>query len=77
MDEKLYTVTELAKTLDKSRQTIYKWIDDNRFPNLFEVGEGDGSITLVPASDVEIVREEEAAKLVKKLNRLGFQAIPA
>lgn len=77
MQDKLYTITELAQTLDVSRQTIYNWMKSGRFPNSFEVGEGDGAIVLVPASDVETVRKEEAEKLIEKLGRLGFQAVSA
>lgn len=77
MQDKLYTVTELAKIFGKSRQAIHNWIDDKRFPNKFEVGEGGGKIILVPASDVEMVKNEEAAKLLGELDRLGFQTVPA
>lgn len=81
MDEKLYTITDLSNELAVSRQTIYNWLGDDfangRFPNAFKVGQGDGAIILVPASDVEKVRNEEAAKLIKKLDRLGFQTVPA
>ncbi len=76
-NNKFYTVTELAKELGVSRPTVYSWLQAGRFSNSFEVGEGDGAITLIPLSDVEIVRKEEADKLLKKLNRLGFQAVPA
>lgn len=77
MGDKLYTAAELAKLFGKSRQTIYNWIDAGRFPNSFEVGEGNGTITLIPASDVESVRMEEVAKLEKKLAKLNFQAVTA
>lgn len=73
MQEKLYTVSEVAKEFQKSRQTIYNWMVSGRFPNNFEVGTGDGTITLIPASDVEKVKQEEADKLVKIINQLGFQ----
>lgn len=75
MKDKLYTVPELAKELDVSRQTAYNWLVAGRFPNHLTVGNGD--MVLVPASDVETVRKEEAAKLIEKLDRLGFQAEPA
>ncbi len=77
MNDKLYTVSQLADMFGVSRQSIYNWIEAGKFPNKFEVGEGGGTITLVPASDVEVVRKELAAKLVKKLDRLGFQTTPA
>lgn len=77
MQEKLYTVAELAKLFGKSRQAIHNWLEAGRFPNSFEVGEGGGKMVLIPASDVEIVRNEEAAKLLEELDRLGFQAVPA
>lgn len=53
MQEKLYTVAELAKIFGKSRQAIHNWLEAGRFPNNFEVGEGGGKMFLVPASDVE------------------------
>ena len=56
--DKLYTVTEAAKMLDVSRQTINTWVRDGRFPNNFSVGTDDK--TLIPASDIEEVRKEEA-----------------
>lgn len=75
MQEKLYTVTDLSETFGKSRQTIHAWIAADRFPNKTTVG-GKNQV-LVPASDVEAVRKEEAEKLIKELDRLGFQAVPA
>ncbi len=77
MNDKLYTVSQLATLFGVSRQSIYNWIDAGKFPNKFEVGEGGGTITLIPASDVAVVREEEAEKLIKRLDRLGFQTTPA
>lgn len=77
MQEPLYTVTQLAEVFDVSRTAIHKWIDLGRFPDSFEVGEGGGKMVLIPASNVEAVRKEEADKLLKKLDRLGFQAVPA
>lgn len=75
MQEKLYTVAELAKTFGVSRQTIHNWNGDGRFPNSITVG--DKNTILIPASDVESVRGEEAAKLIKELDRLGFQTVSA
>lgn len=76
MKDEFSTVTQLAEVFGVSRQTIYNWIEDGRFPNSFKAGGGD-AITLIPAADVAAVRKEEADKLVQQLNRLGFQAIPA
>lgn len=73
MNEKLFTVSEVAKEFKKSRQTIYNWMENGRFPNVFEVGSEGGTIKLIPASDVEKVKNEEAEKLVAKINQLGFQ----
>ena len=75
MKDELRTVTQAADTLDVSRQTIYNWIEQGRFPGHFSVGNDD--MILIPASDVEKVRKEEAAKLVDKLGRLGFHHEPA
>lgn len=78
MDSKLYTLAELAREFKVSRQTIHNWVKkEGRFPNYFEVGEGGGKIILVPTSDVDAVKKEEAEKLIEELNRLGFQAVPA
>ena len=73
MDEKLYTVSEVAKIFEVRRQTIHLWIAADRFPKLIEAGSGRGKVYLIPASDVAIVKEEEADKLRTKLERLGFQ----
>lgn len=75
MEQKLYTISEVAKELDVSRTTAYAWHENGRFPNAFTVGEGD--MVLVPASDVEAARREEADKLIEKLGRLGFQTVTA
>jgi len=75
MQEKLYTVAELAKMFEVSRQTIHNWNSDGRFPNSITVG--DKNTVLVPASDVERVRKDEAERLLAQLDRLGFQTIPA
>ncbi len=75
MQEKLYTVAELAKMFEVSRQTIHNWNGDGRFPNSITVG--DKNTVLVPASDVERVRKDEAERLLAQLDRLGFQTIPA
>lgn len=75
MSDKLYTVPEISEMLDISRQTAYNWLKAGRFPNHITVGEGD--MVLIPASDVEKAKEDEAAKLIKKLDRLGFQVQPA
>lgn len=77
MRDRIYTVAELATLFGKSRQTIHNWLDAGRFPNAFEVGTGGGKMVLIPASDVETVKEKEAAKLIKKLDRLGFQTVSA
>jgi excisionase family DNA binding protein len=77
MQDKFYTVTELANLFGVKRQTIHKWILANRFPGKFMVGEGGARVTLVPASDVDAVKRQEAGKLIEQLDRLGFQAVPA
>ena len=74
MNEQFYTVAQLAKIFEVSRQTIHNWLPE-RFPNAFEVG--DGKTVLVPASDVVRMKKEEADKLIAKLDRLGFQTAPA
>ncbi len=75
MQEQFYTVAQLAKMFEVSRQTIHNWLGAERFPNAFEVG--DGKTVLVPASDVVRMKKEEADKLIAKLDRLGFQTAPA
>jgi predicted DNA-binding transcriptional regulator AlpA len=75
MQEKLHTVAELSKLFGVSRQTIHNWNNDGRFPNGITVG--DKNTVLVPASDVEVVKREEAEKLIEQLDRLGFRAVPA
>lgn len=77
MKDKFYTVSELAKELGVSRQTVHNWIKAERFPNSFTVGGAGSEIVLIPAFDVEPARKEEAEKLLEKLNRLGFQTDPA
>jgi excisionase family DNA binding protein len=75
MSDKLHTVPEISEMLGISRQTAYNWLKAGRFPNHITVGDGD--MVLVPVSDVETAKDEEAAKLIKKLDRLGFQVQPA
>ena len=75
MQEKLYTVAELSRLFEVSRQTIHNWNNDGRFPNSVTVG--DKNTVLIPASDVEDVKREEAEKLLKQLDRLGFQTVSA
>lgn len=76
MAGQLYSVAELAELFGKTRQTIYNWVDAGRFPNHVQLG-GEGGTIVIPASDVEVVLNEEAAKLRDELDRLGFQSIPA
>jgi len=75
MKDKLYTASDLVKLFGVSRQTIHNWDSNGRFPNSARVG--DKNTLLVPAPDVEKVRHEEAARLIKDLDRLGFQTEPA
>lgn len=75
MREKPYTVSQLVKIFGKTRQTIHNWIDDGRFPNSYIVGEGGGKVMLIPQSDVEKVRQEEANKLKNRLKMLGYDII--
>jgi len=67
MEKNYFTMTELADVFNRSRQTIYNWKADGRFPGAFRVGEG---ITLIPAADVEAVRAEEKARLETELAHL-------
>ena len=80
MKEKtVYNVTELAELFEVSRQTVHNWItEQHRFPNAYraEWG-GDTAPWLVPASDVEQARKEEAERLRKELARLGFRGVSA
>lgn len=74
MAEKLYTITELAELFGITRQGIHKWVQNGRFPHSFQAG----NMTLIPASDVESVKEQEAARLAEQLDRLGFRGqVPA
>ncbi|MCO5189140.1 MAG: helix-turn-helix domain-containing protein [Anaerolineae bacterium] len=68
---KLLTVTEVAGILGVTRQTIHNWIGDGRFPNKMDVG--GGKLVLIPASDVDAVKRQEADKLIAGLRRLGFR----
>ena len=77
MNEPYYTVTQVSKMFDVTRQTIYNWIEQGRFPGKEEVGEGRGTVILIPDSNVEVVKKEEAAKLIAKLDHLGFHSASA
>ena len=68
---------QVAVVFDVSKQTIYNWIEQGRFPNKEEVGEGHGTVILIPDSNVEVVKKEEADKLIAKLNHLGLQSASA
>jgi predicted DNA-binding transcriptional regulator AlpA len=76
-NDRRFTAAELAREFDVSRQTIHNWIQAGRFPNSFEVGQGGGKVVIIPASDVEAVKQAEAEKLLKQFDRLGFQTVPA
>jgi hypothetical protein len=78
MNDRVYTITELTRLFKRSRQTIYTWYADGRFPNAYKTGEDTAAI-LVPGADVERVRREEAEQLMRRLRELGFpgEAIPA
>lgn len=77
MGEQLWTITDVATQLGVTRQTIYNWLDAGRFPNSFVVGSDE--VTLIPESDVQRVKREEADKLIDRLRQLGFryQAVAA
>ena len=67
-----YSSAEVADAFGVTRQTVNNWIvDENRFPNARLVGRS----YVIPSSDFERVRKEEAAKLVEQLHRLGFQGL--
>jgi predicted DNA-binding transcriptional regulator AlpA len=70
--DELYTVTQLSRLFGVSRAAVHNWLNDGRFPNSFEVGEGGGRMVLIPHPDVVNVREQEAQELVKQLEQLGY-----
>ena len=67
------TVTQVSRTLKVTRTTVYKWYEDGRFPNATEAHEALKTI-LIPASDVEVVRQEEVEKFAKRIEELGVWA---
>lgn len=50
--EKLLTVTEAAKILGKSRQTVHTWAKRGRFPNAKQHKTPIGNYYTIPESDV-------------------------
>ena len=65
------TVVQVARVLKVTRTTVYNWHEDGRFPNATEAHEAVKTI-LIPASDVELVREQEAQKSSERIKELGF-----
>ena len=51
MNERLYTVENLAELLNCSKSTIWRWVADNKFPKPIKIG---GLTRLEPQS----IREE-------------------
>ena len=68
MNDKYFTLSDVAEALGKSRPTIYDWIAAGRFPNSIEVG---GS-RFLSAVDVDRIKFEEAKKLIEALAALGY-----
>ena len=73
MDEKqeYLTIADTADALGKTRQTIYVWLEADRFPNLITAGR----VTFIPAADVEQVKLEEATAHIDALARLGVNVV--
>lgn len=57
-----YLVSETARILDVSRQTLMKWIDQGRFKGV-EKEPGNTGVWLIPADEVERVRQERLDEL--------------
>ena len=73
MAERGYSVAEVAKMFGVSRATIHNWMDankENRFPNAYQLGGGATSATVIPAEDIEAVRDEEIARLRDEIQKL-------
>lgn len=64
-----YTVSRALRVLDVSRNTMMKWIKDNRFPNAFK-SDGVTGEWRIPAKDVERVRLERIAELEGQLSEI-------
>lgn len=66
-----YTVREATRILGVSRQTLLKWLDQDRFPNA-EKEDPDlkTSSWLIPAADLEKVRREWIAELDDRIRGL-------
>lgn len=85
MSEKFYTVGQAAKIIGVSRQTIHNWLP-TKFPGKQEVQANNGTITVIPQSDIErvalmrvkeLLEEAEEKKREARELKMRFQPVAA
>lgn len=70
---KHYSVSHATRILSVSRQTMMKWIDEGKFPGAEKSGDGTTDPWLIPAEEVERVRQERVAELESRIEELKEQ----
>jgi hypothetical protein len=63
MDERWLTVGQAADELEVTRQTIHNWLKANKFPNRKEIEGRNGSIIVIPFSDIAQAGLDRAGEL--------------
>lgn len=53
MNERLWSLSDVATYLGVSRQTVHNWVKEGRFPNAFRVA----SLIRIPNADIEAVKQ--------------------
>ena len=69
MEEKYFTVTEVAKMFGVTRQTIHNWMAEEKL-GYETIGSGNGKIIIISAAAIEARKEQRINKLEKKIEKL-------
>lgn len=67
---KFYSVSQATRILGISRQTLMKWIDAGKISNAKKEGDGSTDPWLLPAEEVERLRQERVRELDEKIETL-------
>ena len=62
MKQQYVTTAQVAEEFGVDMRTVSRWVREGRLPNAFKAYEGLRAPYLIPVSDVEAIRKEEASK---------------